>query len=203
MALCALGELAGAQWFCQPAQQSARTMDTWRAELRDLIRAVNDRLLEYATGAGLQYGTTLAAALVADNQLVLANVGDSRIYLWRADALEHMTRDHSYVAQLVAGGALAPDAVYTHPQRNVILKSLGDASGYEADLFPEASGGLTLRAGDQLVLCTDGLWEMVHDDELARILAEAPDPRTACARLVAQANAAGGPDNSTAIVVKF
>src|SRR5581483_9445163 len=95
------------------------------------------------------------------------------------------------------------EEIYTHPQRNVILKALGDPTGYEFDVLPLEGGVSAVQPGDQLLLCSDGLWEMVRDPEIARTLAQAAEPREACARLVAQANAAGGADNVTAVVVRF
>ncbi len=177
--------------------------DSLRAELAESVRAVNTRLLEYGRQHQLTFGTTLSLALVVDTRLLLVNVGDSRAYRLRDHALEQLTHDHSYIAALIERGEALPEEIYTHPQRNVILKALGDPTGYEFDVLPLEGGVSAVQPGDQLLLCSDGLWEMVRDPEIARTLAQAAEPREACARLVAQANAAGGADNVTAVVVRF
>lgn len=174
-----------------------------RNALSAAIRMANERLMAYAQAQQLVLGTTVAAAVVVGAQLVWANVGDSRIYLERGGELKPLTRDDSYVAGLVANGALAPDEIYAHPQRNVILKSLGDPSGFEFEVYPQEGGALTVESGDRLLLCTDGLWETVRDPEVARVLRETADAQLACAQLVSRANAAGGADNISVIVVNF
>jgi protein phosphatase len=141
-------------------------------------------------------GTTLTAALIVDGRAVVANVGDSRTYLWRDEALEQITRDHSLVATLVAAGRLEPEAVYTHDQKGMIYRSVGEAADLRVDMF-----ALSLRPGDRLVLCSDGLWEMVRDEGLAAALRAEADSQAACDRLVDEANRAGGEDNISVLVV--
>jgi serine/threonine protein phosphatase PrpC len=100
------------------------------------------------------------------------------------------------VAQLVASGLIEPDDVYTHPQRSQIFRSLGDKPTMQIDIFKQQ-----LHPGDILLSCCDGLWEMVRNPQMESILNEAPDPQTACAQLIDAANAGGGEDNISAIVV--
>ncbi len=143
-------------------------------------------------------GTTLTMALVHGQQAVIANVGDSRTYLLRGGEVRQITRDHSLIAGLVESGSVKPEDAFTHPARNVIVRSLGRDPEVDIDLFEE-----TLRAGDTLLLCSDGLWEMVHDDRaIASIVRGASTPMAACRDLIVAANAAGGMDNISAIVVR-
>ncbi len=144
----------------------------------------------------------MTAALVWNGHAYVVNIGDSRTYLYRQGILSQLTRDHSYVATLVASGTLAPEEVYLHPQRNLILRSLGDIN-LEADIFPEENHALELLPGDRLVLCSDGMWEMVRDTEMQNVLAQTPDAQQACAALVNLANLAGGADNISIIIVNF
>jgi serine/threonine protein phosphatase PrpC len=171
-----------------------------RAELRAGIAAANARLLQYQSDHNLQAGTTLTAALVLNGHAYVINIGDSRTYLYRQGAFAPLTKDHSYVATLVANGALTPEEAYVHPQRNLILRSLGDVSA-EPDIFPTERGALELQSGDQLLLCSDGLWEMVRDVEMQTVLEKSHDPQRACAELTNLANLAGGADNISVIVI--
>jgi len=164
--------------------------------LRDCVLAANAELIALQRANRSDMGTTLTAALVIDERVAIANVGDSRTYLWRANELRQVTRDHSLVASLVAAGQLAPDAVYTHDQKAMIYRSIGESDSLAVDIF-----SLTLQAHDRLLLCSDGLWEMVRDDGLAEALDTTTEPQEACDRLVAEANRAGGEDNISVLIV--
>ena len=142
-------------------------------------------------------GCTLVAALVVGETAYLVNVGDSRAYALSGDELRRITVDHSLVEQLIAGGIITPEERYTHPQRNKIYKSLGDDPALQPDTFVQR-----LQPGMRLLLCCDGVWEMIRDDELARLLTEAPDPQQAAEALVARANENGGEDNISVIVLE-
>ncbi len=143
-------------------------------------------------------GTTLTMAAVQDNTLVVANVGDSRTYLLRDGRARQLTSDHSLVAKLVSNHHITREEMYTHPQRNVIYKFLGHKGIVEPDITRHV-----LRKGDSLLLCSDGLWEMVRSDEqILQIVTGAPNPETACRMLVDRANTAGGEDNISVVVVK-
>ncbi|MBP6789900.1 MAG: serine/threonine-protein phosphatase [Candidatus Promineofilum sp.] len=171
--------------------------EAWMARvLRDCILAANAELLAAQRANHSDMGTTLTAALVIDGRATVANVGDSRTYLWRDDTLAQITRDHSLVASLVAAGALEPEAVYTHEQKAMIYRSIGEADDLTVDTF-----NLSLRPGDRLLLCSDGLWEMVRDEGLAAALRAAADPQAVCDRLLDEANQAGGEDNISVLVV--
>lgn len=146
-------------------------------------------------------GTTLALVLVVGESVLIANVGDSRVYLCQEGRLELLTRDHSVVARLVEQGKLQPEETYAHPDRNLIYRSLGANSKEEIDLFPVEGGLLKLRPGSRLILCSDGLWEMLRDPDIEEVLLQATDPQRASDELVRLANVAGGADNISVIVV--
>lgn len=140
-------------------------------------------------------GTTLTALLLRKKQALLANIGDSRAYLLRANTLKQLTQDHSFVAEHVANGLLTPEEAKTSPYRHVITRALGIDDTAAADFID-----LALQQDDKLLLCTDGLTEMVDDAAISKILAGAA-PEEAVRKLIAAANKAGGVDNITAVVV--
>ncbi len=144
-------------------------------------------------------GTTVTMAVLRGERAVIANVGDSRTYLLRSGRMRKITQDHSLVASLVASGKIKPEEVYLHPQRNLIYRSLGYKPEVQVDTFVEM-----LQGGDQLLLCSDGLWEMVQDEKsIGRLLQDSRSPQEACQRLVEAANLAGGEDNIGVVVVKI
>jgi protein phosphatase len=131
---------------------------------------------------------------------LVAHVGDSRAYLWREGVLEQITHDHSWVEEQVASGALTEDEARRHPWRNLVTRALAGGDDPEIDLAP-----LALEPGDRVLLCTDGLTSVVRDEAIAAIIGRAPGGRTSaiCQDLVDAANAAGGPDNVTVLVVEI
>ena len=141
-------------------------------------------------------GSTITGFMVYKDYAYILNVGDSRTYMVRGGQIYQLTTDHSLVGQLVAGGLIQPDDVYTHPQRSQIFRSLGDKLNVQIDIFKQQ-----LHPGDILLSCSDGLWEMVRNPELEGILNKAPDPQVACSQLIEAANANGGEDNVSAVVV--
>lgn len=147
---------------------------------------------------GSEMGATCVAAVVHGWSLYVANVGDSRGYVLHAGHLRQVTRDHSLVAQMVERGELTVAEARAHPKRNIIYRALGASAilDAEADLFIEP-----IQEGDTIILCTDGLCGVVDDEEL-RVMVEHFPPDESVQRLIARANARGGPDNVTAIVVR-
>lgn len=144
-------------------------------------------------------GTTVTAALVVGQQLTIAHVGDSRAYLvYNDQRMEAITRDHSLVRRLEELGQITAAEAAVHPQRNVLYRALGQGETLEADItttpFP---------MGGSLLICSDGLWGVVPDDQLRHILNEGPTMQRACQNMIAAANAAGGPDNISAILVQL
>ena len=143
-------------------------------------------------------GTTLTAALVIGSKSYVVNVGDSRTYMYRrGKGLSQITRDHSLVARLVASGLITSDDIYTHPERNLVERGLGDRRSVEVDCFT-----VDLLARDWLLLCSDGLWEMVRDPEIERIMKKEGDPSQMSDLLVQAALKGGGVDNVSVIVAR-
>lgn len=177
---------------------SAYDEDAAKEIVRRAVLQANDYVIREAKARGNDMGTTLTMALVIGNRAVIGNVGDSRTYMYRDGELRRVSKDHSLVMRLVELGQISEDDIYTHPQRNAVLRSLGDKPQIEVDLFSER-----LNPGDALFLCSDGQWEMTHNPEMAALMAKYDDPQQACQALIDAANAAGGEDNITAVFVKF
>jgi len=144
-----------------------------------------------------EMGTTLTAALVLGGKAYVVNVGDSRTYIYRdGEGLLQITRDHSLVARLAAQGKITHDEIYTHPKRNQVYRSLGTGERVDVDWFIA-----DLFMHDRLLLCSDGLWEMVRDREIERVLRQVGSPTQASEVLVQAALRGGGVDNVSAVVV--
>jgi serine/threonine protein phosphatase PrpC len=165
------------------------------------IQKANNVVYEYARHRpekAANAGTTITMLVARGSRAIVANAGDSRTYLLRNHELYQISRDHSLVANLVADGHILPTDIYTHPQRNVIYSYLGQKGKVQPDIFYE-----TLKPGDHIILCSDGLWEMVRNEEkLVELVEKANDPLQACQSLIDAANSAGGEDNISVIVVK-
>ncbi len=143
-------------------------------------------------------GTTVTGAALVDNHLFLGNVGDSRGYILRGDRLVQVTRDQSLVNQLIEAGQLTEEEAETFEHNNIILQALGTSDTVQVDLTY-----VELRKGDMLLLCSDGLSGMVRFDEMREILRSSREPLDLCKQLTERANAAGGHDNITVIIVQF
>jgi protein phosphatase len=168
--------------------------------LRDAIEGANDAVLD-RSGSDRELegmGTTLTAGtLGTDGNMLIGHVGDSRAYLLRDGELSQITNDHSLVEEMVRGGELTPEQAESHPRRSIITRALGIDAAVDVDVYP-----VDLHPGDRILLCSDGLTTMLRSDEIEGILDDEPDARRAAQRLVDAANAAGGEDNITALVVE-
>jgi protein phosphatase len=168
--------------------------------LRTAIQQANRDILRYGERqpASRGLGSTITTVLIQGEQAYIANVGDSRTYLLRDHKLKALTRDHSLVQRLVEANQITPEAVYTHPQRNVIYRSLGAGhKNIEVDIFSEI-----VQPGDIFLLCSDGLWEMVRHQDLEKVLNTTDHLEKLCDKLIALANQNGGEDNITAVLAQ-
>lgn len=167
--------------------------------LIDGVHWANQVIYQYGQEQQANMGTTITATLLLAETAYIINVGDSRTYIYRPGAgLTQITRDHSLVARLVETGAISPDEIYTHPDRNKVYRGLGDKTDVTVDWFI-----LPVQPGDLLLLCSDGLWEMVRDRQIAEILQTyASSPVLASNALLCAALLAGGNDNVGLLVVK-
>jgi serine/threonine protein phosphatase PrpC len=166
--------------------------------LRQATEAANDSVFLARQKRENDMGTTLTSAFVRNGRLFLAHVGDCRAYRWNADGLKQLTTDHSLVASMIASGQAEPDEIYTHPHRSVIHRCIGDLPLVEVD-----SDVISLAPGDRIIVCSDGLWEMVRSEGIDDVMLQEPDPQAACELLVAHANLAGGDDNISVIVIQL
>lgn len=168
---------------------------------RELVQQANSAIytasLDDSTQSGM--GTTVTALSIVEGEeprVLVANVGDSRAYLWRSGALSRLSVDHSYVQELVNEGIITPEAARVHPRRNIVTRALGIDRSVMVDVFTHF-----VRTGDRIVLCSDGLVDEVADVEIARVLEQHTDPQETAEALVMVANTNGGRDNTTVIVV--
>ncbi len=188
----AIGEIILAEFAGSPSSPEEIV-----AGLEGAVQAANDALYLARQKRGSDMGTTMTVALVHTDRLFLAHVGDCRAYRWNADGLEQLTTDHSVVARMIAEGQAEPEEIYTHPHRSVIYRSIGDKPLVDVD-----TAVLPLEPGDRLILCCDGLWEMVYDEGIQDVMMQESDPQLACEQLVKRANLAGGEDNISVVVVQ-
>lgn len=163
------------------------------------IHQANDLVVEKAkSDPALEgMGTTVVAATIKDGYLYIANVGDSRLYLIDQD-IEQITRDHSLVEEMIRVGELQRKDAKSHPDRNVITRAVGVHNMVKIDFFD-----VKLEEGDQILLCSDGLTNMVEDQAILRIIKESESLKEAASRLVNEANNNGGKDNISVVLAEF
>jgi PPM family protein phosphatase len=176
---------------------TVRTTGSESTLLRQAITIANNEILRAQEQrpelAGM--GTTLSAILFRKEVACIAHVGDSRAYRLRSGEFKQLTEDHSFVAEQVRSGIMTPEQARLSPYRHMITRALGTADEVQPDVAQQR-----VQKNDRFLLCTDGLTEMVEDEDIRRILASAA-PREAVQQLLAAANNAGGVDNITAVVV--
>ncbi len=161
----------------------------------------------HAAARGRQVGATITVVVIDEGKLTLAHVGDTRAYLLHDGVLTQLTQDHSLVAAMVASGLLTKEQARGHPDSNKVLRSLGGQRSLPDDYIDDLAVAygeqlLHLREGDQLLLCSDGIWGTVADDQLRDILTHAPDCETAVREGIQHALKGGSPDNATLIVAR-
>lgn len=163
--------------------------------MSDGVRQAQEAIQRDAPGSG----TTLTAALVLGNQVTLAHVGDSRAYAVYPDGrFDMITRDHSLVGRLEELGQITAEEAANHPQKNVLYRALGQGEALEPDLF-----SVSFPQTGTLMLCSDGLWGVLSQQQMHQAIIDAPTLEDACQNLVNAANAAGGPDNISVILVRM
>ena len=170
--------------------------DTLADAVLEANRAVYKRAQGDARVRGM--GTTLTAIAVADGSAHLAHVGDSRCYLLRGGAISQLSSDHTLVARMVQEGKLTPEQAESHPQRSILTRALGAEPEIDVDSLE-----ISLLPGDRLLLCSDGLSSVITEESIRSVLEDAIDLDAACTRLIEEANANGGPDNITVILVEL
>ena len=186
------------RWFFAANHAGAQTV---LAQFQSAVKAADARIAEEAAGhPELQgMGTTVTMAFHLGTQMCLVHAGDSRAYLHRAGELHQLTQDHTLVAELVRTGSVREADVATHPLRHVITNVVGGpAVGVKVEALAFEVG-----AGDRVLLCSDGLTEMVTADAIAAVLQAEADPEAAARQLLALAIAGGGRDNITVVIVRF
>jgi len=170
-------------------------------DFQNALREADQRVYETAVQNPALHGmgTTLTMGYALQNHLFVVHVGDSRCYLLRGGALHQLTTDHTVVGELVRRGHLSPEEAAQHRLRHVITNAVG---GHELGIHAEVHK-VELEPGDRMLLCSDGLTEMIPDERINAVLQEEAEPQQACERLVAEAKAQGGKDNITVIVARF
>ena len=192
----AAGEVASEIAVNVIADRAPATPDA--AALGQAVEEANLAIIQAAReGVGRAgMGCTCTAAMLENERLIVAQVGDSRAYLLHGGTLQQITRDHSLMADFIEAGQITPEEARVHPQRSVITRALGSDPRTQPDLFE-----INVNTGDRLLICSDGLTSMIEDYEIEDILNRTPDPQIAASKLVNAAIAAGGHDNVTVIVV--
>lgn len=186
----------------QRIRQALVTLDS-ESPIERIVAALgnaNSEFVQAAEGDSQKTMGTTAVGLLFNSAGVLSyNIGDSRAYRLRDGVLQQLTQDHSVGADLVRQGLLTPDELSSDPRRNQLTRCVG----VEPDFEPDIVGPAPVASRDRYLVCSDGLYGPLREEEIARLVEAAPDPLSACARLIDAANAAGGPDNISAGLAFF
>jgi len=177
--------------------QASEEQDALKELQRALCQA-DSRIFEETANHPEWHGmaTTMTFALAVNWRLFVAHVGDCRCYLYARGALQQITQDHTFTAEMVRAGVMAPESAAKHPYRNVVTNILGgDTPGVSVELH-----SLDLHPADRILICSDGLTDAISEERIAQILSQELDAKRACERLVDKANQQGGKDNITVVV---
>lgn len=199
-AMHALRRVFSSSAYEQAVDYSPEREDYYAAVLKDVIEQIDEQVSDLAARReGLKgMGTTLTVALLYRDRAFIAHVGDSRAYLLHDGAWQQVTQDHTWVAEQIQAGAMTADEAAAHRRKNVLSQALGHGLALRVDrsIHPVAPG-------DALLLCSDGLTNVVNDTEIAQAVWGYPDPQSACDFLVQLANQRGGPDNITVVLARL
>lgn len=189
--------LATPDWIMDPQHLSERVMARFARRFQRIGEKLSDAARQDPSLAGM--GTTMTLSCSVGAQLFIAHIGDSRAYLWRDGALHQLTRDHTMAQALVERGLLRPEEAMRNRLKHVLTRALG---GSDRNFEPDVQG-LTLHPGDQILLCSDGLSDMVQPTDIEAILRSAPSARQACEALIEHALESGGRDNVTVALARY
>lgn len=195
------GEVASriaVETVCEEIRKGAKTDTDPQGLIERAVQQANNEVRREGANKKSDMGTTLCVTLIADDTAYVANVGDSRAYWIENGSITQITEDHSLVAKLVAAGKLTKEEARGHPRSNLLYRTVGNDEIVKVDIFQ-----VELKKGGSLLLCSDGLWGEVADEEIHKVFAAGSDAKNACARLVRMAIENGGKDNVTAVVVKI
>ena len=167
--------------------------------IKKLMEEANTAIFTKASESQSNFGmgTTFITVVMLNNKMYIGHVGDSRVYLIRDGVIEKVTTDHSFIEELIKNGSLTREEAENHPKKNVITRALGCDQEILVDTLT-----VEVKDEDIFVLCTDGLTNMLREDEILDIILKSEDPETACNELVHCANEKGGEDNITVIIIK-
>ena len=184
-------------------QKTSLKIRQYREQVQESLQEVMESSImeahQYVQREAPGSGTTVTAALVLGQQVTIAHVGDSRAYSIYLDGrIEPITRDHSLVKRLEELGHLSKDEAVNFPHRNVLIRALGQGETLEADIFT-----IPFPQTGTLMICSDGLWGVISEKDIYRSISEAPNLHRACQNMVEAANAAGGPDNITVLLIQM
>ena len=187
-------EEIGIAWEATTIDDSEKAVQWFLQHIQQTNQRIFEKGQSQPTLSGM--GTTLEVVTLLDNHLALAHVGDSRIYLFREQRLIALTEDHSLVNALLKSGEITQEMAQNHPRKNIITRSLGMPGSLEVDVAIHK-----IEDHDQLLLCSDGLTNMVSEPKITQILLEAASLQDASQRLIEEANAKGGLDNITVLLI--
>ena len=187
-------EEIGIAWEATTIDDSEKAVQWFLQHIQQTNQRIFEKGQSQPTLSGM--GTTLEVVTLLDNHLALAHVGDSRIYLFREQRLIALTEDHSLVNALLKSGEITQEMAQNHPRKNIITRSLGMPGSLEVDVAIHR-----IEDHDQLLLCSDGLTNMVSEPKITQILLEAASLQDASQRLIDEANAKGGLDNITVLLI--